>query len=66
MVCASTSLELSQLLIEEVPVEVFCPECQARRPIASLQSMRCPECGAPCSEVIQGKELELEALEIEG
>jgi len=66
MVSASTPLEGSQLLIEEVPVEVFCPECQARRPIASLQSMCCPECGTPCSQVMQGKELELVALEIKG
>ena len=66
MACASTSLEGSPLLIEEVPAEVFCPECRGRRQISSLQSMCCPECGKPCSEVIQGKELELVALEIEG
>jgi hydrogenase nickel incorporation protein HypA/HybF len=66
MACASTSLEGSQLLIEEVPVEVFCPECQARRRIASPQSMCCPECGTLCPEVIQGKELQLVALEIKG
>ena len=65
MACASTPLEGSQLLIEEVPVEVFCPECQKRRSIASLP-LCCPACGTPCSEVIRGKELELVALEIKG
>jgi hydrogenase nickel incorporation protein HypA/HybF len=65
MACASTPLEGSQLLIEEVPVEVFCPECQKRCPIASLP-LSCPDCGTPCSEVIRGKELELVALEIKG
>lgn len=64
MACASTALEGSQLLIEEVPVEVFCPECQARRQIRSVPYLSCPECGAPCSQVVQGKELELVALEI--
>lgn len=64
MACASTVLEGSQLLIEEVPVEVFCSQCQERRPIASIQWMACPECGTPTPEVVQGKELEVVALEI--
>jgi hydrogenase nickel incorporation protein HypA/HybF len=45
-------------------LEVFCPECQAGRRIASLEPLCCPACGTPCSEVIRGKELELVALEI--
>lgn len=64
MACARTPLEGSQLLIEEVPLEVFCPECQAGRRIASLEPLCCPACGTPCAEVIRGKELELVALEI--
>jgi hydrogenase nickel incorporation protein HypA/HybF len=64
MACASTSLEGSQLLIEEVPVEVFCINCQARRKVVSIQSISCPDCGTPASDVTQGKELEVVALEI--
>lgn len=62
--CASTRLEGSRLLIEEVPVTVFCPECKATRQIFSIQSLCCLECGTPCSEVVQGRELELVALEL--
>ena len=64
MACASTSLEGSRLLIEEVPVQVFCPQCRARRQVSSVQYLYCAECGAPGSQVVQGKELELVALEL--
>src|SRR5579864_6707169 len=57
--CESTSLEGSRLMIEEVPIQVFCPNCQARREVASMQWLSCPVCGAPTSEVVQGKELEV-------
>ncbi|NDQ57038.1 MAG: hydrogenase maturation nickel metallochaperone HypA [Acidipila sp.] len=64
MACASTLLEGSQLMIEEVPVEVFCPRCEAPRLVRSIQWFRCPECDTPTSTVIRGKELEVVALEI--
>jgi hydrogenase nickel incorporation protein HypA/HybF len=66
MASAATVLEGSRLVIEEVPVEVFCPACDARRTIASIQWMCCPECGTATSEVVQGKELEVVSLEIAG
>ena len=62
---ADTMLKGSRLVIEEVPVAVFCSKCQAQRPVASVQLMCCAECGAPTSDIVQGKELELVALEIQ-
>ena len=35
MACAETPLEGSRLVIEEVPVVVFCPRCEAQRPLES-------------------------------
>jgi hydrogenase nickel incorporation protein HypA/HybF len=64
MACASTPLAGSQLLIEEVPVEVFCPRCKTRVRVSSIQWMACPECGTPTPEVLQGRELEVTALEM--
>jgi hydrogenase nickel incorporation protein HypA/HybF len=58
-------LKGSRLVIEEIPVEVFCPTCQARRSISSVQLFCCAECGTPTSEIVQGKEIEVVALEIE-
>ena len=60
-----TPLAGSQLVIEDAPVAVFCPECGERRPVRSLQSFCCAECGTPATEVVQGRELEVVALEID-
>ena len=65
MACFDTSLQGSSLLVEEVPVVVFCPSCQRQRPLSSTQLFCCSECGSPTSEIVQGKEIEVVALEIE-
>jgi hydrogenase nickel incorporation protein HypA/HybF len=65
MACQESPLKGSRLVIEEVPVMVFCPCCQAQRPISSIQLFCCAECGTPTSEIVQGKELEVVGLEIE-
>jgi len=59
-----TPLEGSRLLIEDWPVMVFCVKCQERRPIRSLQSFCCATCDTPATDVLQGRELEVVALEI--
>lgn len=64
MACAATPLEGSRLLIEEVPIEAYCPRCDGPRAINSIQWLCCPECGTPTPEVLHGKELELVSLEI--
>jgi hydrogenase nickel incorporation protein HypA/HybF len=65
MACEGTPLQGSRLLVEDVPVVIFCPSCRTERPLSSVQLFCCPECGTPTSEVTQGKELEVVALEIE-
>src|ERR1700684_3114120 len=64
MACHATPLEGSQLLIEEVPVEVFCSKCERPRTVTSIQWFCCPECGPATPTVLRGKELEVVALEI--
>jgi hydrogenase nickel incorporation protein HypA/HybF len=64
MVCEGTPLQGSRLLVEDVPVVIFCATCKAQRPLNSVQLFCCPECGTPSAEVVQGKELEVVALEI--
>src|SRR5215469_785559 len=56
--CQNTPLEGSRLLIEEVPVAVYCPQCKAKHVLESVQLFACPQCGAPTGDVLQGKELE--------
>jgi hydrogenase nickel incorporation protein HypA/HybF len=65
MACDGTVLEGSRLVIEEVPVEVFCATCNLNRKLTSMQWFICPECGATTPTVVHGKELEVTALEIQ-
>ncbi len=65
MACCDTPLQGSRLLVEEVPVVVFCPTCQSQRSISSVQLFCCEVCGTPVSEIVQGKELQVVALEIQ-
>lgn len=65
MASFQTPLEGSRLVIEEVPVAVFCPQCREERTLVSVQSFCCPVCGTPTPQVERGRELELVAMEIE-
>jgi hydrogenase nickel incorporation protein HypA/HybF len=62
---ADTPLEGSRLVVNVIPVTVHCTTCGSEKPIESLQSFRCPTCGEPASDVRHGRELEIEAIEIE-
>lgn len=64
MACENTLLQGSRLVVEEVAVVIFCPNCREQRPLSSVQLFCCSECGTPASEVVHGKELEVVALEI--
>lgn len=64
MVCENTPLQGSTLVVEDVPVIIFCERCQAQRPLNSMQLFCCPECSAPAFTIVQGKELEVVALEV--
>jgi hydrogenase nickel incorporation protein HypA/HybF len=65
LACQDTPLAGSQLVVEEVPVAVLCPRCKEERVLSSVQSFACPECGTPTMNIVQGKELEVFALEVE-
>jgi len=55
----------SRLVIEEVPLVAFCPNCRAERTLSSMQWFRCPDCGTPTGEILHGREMEVVALELE-
>jgi hydrogenase nickel incorporation protein HypA/HybF len=60
-----TPLEGSQLVIDVVPVVVHCAACDRDATLAGIQSFRCPTCGQPCDDLRQGRELEIDSIEIE-
>ena len=64
LACEHTPLAGSKLLIEDVPIEIFCPKCRCERPVESIQDMCCRVCGTPSAQIVRGRELELFALEI--
>ena len=64
LACKGTLLEGSTLLIEEVPVVVFCTACNGEKTLNSIQRFCCPSCGTLTSEIVSGKQLELVAIEI--
>jgi len=64
MACDDTLLKGSRLLIESVPVVIYCQRCSSPKPLKSVQNFSCPECGTPSSEIVHGRELEVVGLEI--
>ena len=64
MAAAGTGLEGSRLVIEDAPIVAFCPRCNARRGVDSIEWFTCAECRSPISEVLEGREIEVRALEI--
>jgi len=60
-----TPLQGSQLVVNIVPVVAHCAACGKDGELASLQSFRCPHCGEPVTDLRQGRELEIESIEID-
>jgi hydrogenase nickel incorporation protein HypA/HybF len=60
-----TPLEGSRLVVNLLPVVVHCAACGQDAELEGVQSFRCPRCGEPCSEMRQGRELEIDSIEIE-
>jgi hydrogenase nickel incorporation protein HypA/HybF len=64
LACEQTEFESSRLVIEDVPIAIFCSKCQAERPVRSIQEMCCIECYTPSSDVTHGRELLVFGLEL--
>ncbi|WP_213804729.1 hydrogenase maturation nickel metallochaperone HypA [Granulicella sp. dw_53] len=61
--CQGTFLEGSQLVIEVVPIVLYCPACLTESRPVSIQQLACPECRT-AGRVIRGHELEVASLEV--
>lgn len=55
-----------ELVIEDAPLVVFCPDCSITHTLPTCLDLRCPACETPKAEpeVVGGRELEVVALEI--
>jgi len=64
MAAEGSAVAGSELVIEEVPVMVFCPTCGENRGVVSPQQMQCSSCGTVTGEIVAGREMEIVAMEI--
>jgi len=62
--CQGTAAEGSRLVIEEVPITLYCGVCEAERNPEPAYRLWCPVCDNPAPQIVRGKELEVVGLEI--
>ena len=60
-----TPLEGATLVVRMMPVVIHCVGCGIEAELEGVQSFRCPRCGEPARDLRQGRELEIESIEIE-
>jgi hydrogenase nickel incorporation protein HypA/HybF len=60
-----TPLAQTKLVVRTVPVVIRCATCERDVELDGVQSLRCPVCGETTMDVRQGRELEIESIEIE-
>jgi hydrogenase nickel incorporation protein HypA/HybF len=65
MARAGSPLEDAELVINDVPIVVRCPECGGQRTVASMHALGGCPCGALAVEILSGRELEVVGLELE-
>jgi hydrogenase nickel incorporation protein HypA/HybF len=61
---ADTIAEGSRLLIEEIPLVVFCERCEGERAPRPGTGLLCPECETPSPRILRGREMQLVAMEV--
>jgi hydrogenase nickel incorporation protein HypA/HybF len=63
LIVADTPLQGAKLIFEDLPVIVFCPQCNELRELPGIQRFDCPVCGTKTGDIRQGKELEIDSIE---
>ena len=64
IVTEGTLLAGSRLIIEELPLVIFCPHCHMERELDNIQSLACPVCGTASNDIRQGSEIEIAYMEV--
>ena len=63
--CAWTMLEGSSLVVRELPARGYCAVCDCEVELPSVQYFCCPVCDTPSGDLRQGRELDVEAIEVD-
>lgn len=64
LACEGTPLQGSRLVIETIPLIIYCPNCKKERPPISFYELCCPDCRVPTQEIVTGREIEVQSLEV--
>ncbi len=64
LVTKDTLLEGAELKVIDVPVTIFCKPCEREVELPGIQRFRCPVCDTPSADIRQGKELDIDTIEI--
>ena len=64
LACDGTPLQGSRLVIQAVPLVIYCEACGKERNPPSLYEICCPECLTPAEKIISGREIEIATLEV--
>jgi hydrogenase nickel incorporation protein HypA/HybF len=58
-----TIAHASRLVIEHVPLVVYCEDCDAEGTVKGTLPL-CPRCARPVTRIVRGRELEIVSLEV--
>jgi len=64
LACEGSPLQGSRLVIESIPLVIYCDACQKDRTPPSVYELSCPECGTPGQRIVTGREIEVASLEV--
>ena len=64
LVTADTPLAGAKLHITDQPIVIYCPNCERLQELPGVQVFRCPDCQTPSADIRQGKELDIESIEV--
>ncbi|NLY79718.1 MAG: hydrogenase maturation nickel metallochaperone HypA [Lysinibacillus sp.] len=57
-----TGIEGARLIIDEIPLKIYCSQCESEYVLPKPIPMKCPECNISTGEILEGKEIELYSL----
>ena len=63
-VAQGTACDGAKLSIEEVPLTVYCGNCDEVKRPSGRYSFRCIDCGMPTPKIVSGKEMQLVSIEL--
>ena len=65
LIAADTLCEGAQLHFERIPARLRCQQCEHEYQLENGELTPCPSCGSTAVDILQGKEFQLESINID-